>query len=324
MQNGYQNGYNNEYRAPALCANLCDLTTLTLNGSSDFYRVCELINKQAMYSDGYNHEFSGVSRIYVGSYFCDQFFLGLGDAFFRALDEFARACGIPATLVVPIFAQSTLERGISRIENLLQNYSDLFDEITVNDYGMASRMAPLCSEQNKGLNWGRLFMKEQRDPRYEETSFGCRCCSLDASRVARLKEDFPIRFIELDPFAPLIDVSPLAQSVPVALHLPHCFMSTGHICEAASATCTPEHSFRANAPCSLECCRSFSVSISKGISTGNTCYLIKSGRTVLFENPNCRVIGGDAPARIIWSPETFAFSLPEDMSYDYWEEYPWV
>ncbi len=315
-----------------LCANFCDLTSAPLNTGSDIFHLCRIVEEQAAYNRAYCNAENGatarmipqVERIYVGSYFCDRFFLALHDEFFDCIAEFCHACDLHATLVIPIFSQSTLHLGKDRIENILDAHPSLFDEVTVNDYGMAAHLSETCRAQNMAMNWGRLFMKEPRDPRYAETSQGCRSCAIDVAEIARLSESFPLGNVELDPFAPIIDVQPIAQgataqgapqAAPIALHLPHCFMSTGHICEAASATCEPNKSFRANMPCALECRRSFSVSISEGITADQMCYIMKNGRTVFFENPFCEIVSGGAPAqvaRIIWSPESFAFSLPED------------
>ncbi len=349
--------------ATLLCANFCDITSAPLNTGSDIFRLCRIVEEQAAENHAYANAYNGatarmvpqIARIYVGSYFCDRFFLALRDEFFDHVADFCHACDLSATLVVPVFSQSMLPRGTKRIASILDAHPALFDEVTVNDYGMAAHLSETCRTQNMAMNWGRLFMKEPRDPRYAETSQGCRACAIDGDEIARLTEDFPIGAVELDPFSPVIDVQSIvggapqgalasgaptqgapaqaapvsqeaatqaasmqaasAQAAPIALHLPHCFMSTGHICEAASATCAPDKSFRADMPCSLECRRSFSVSISEGITTEQTCYLMKNGRTVFFENPFCEIVSDGAPAqvaRIIWSPEDFAFSLPED------------
>ncbi len=121
-----------------------------------------------------------VERVFVGSYFCDRRFLALGDASVAAVAEFCSARGCAATLVLPIFPQSTLAAGLARAEEILTRWSGVFDEVTVNDFGAAVWARALGLR----VNWGRLFNKEARDPRYEETSLGARACALDAAALA--------------------------------------------------------------------------------------------------------------------------------------------
>ncbi len=307
--------------APAsLSINLCDLTSTPLADGGDVMHLFQTTGRQlANASLGLDVQTDNV-RGDVGSYLCDQLFLALAERLCDDLAAICRASNLAATLVVPIFAQSTLACGTERIEGLISRFPSLFDEITVNDYGMAARLADLCRSRSIAMNWGRLFMKDQRDPRHLETSYGSRPCAMDAEAAARIRESFPLGIVELDPFAPLIDTYPL-DDVPYALHLPHCFMSTGHLCEAASARRTPEHSFRANAPCARECRRSFTLTISDEQATGRSAYLLKSGRTVFFENESCRPACGPSPARVIWSPQTFACPQPEPAADDPWTQY---
>ena len=242
---------------------------------------------------------AGVERVCVGSYFCDRLFLSLGDDVFEALASFCSTWSMRATLVVPIFPQRTWMQGARRVAELLENDALPFDEMTVNDYATAERLAPLCRARGLAMNWGRLFAKALRDPRHADFAAEPRSCEIDAEAVADLRERYPLGLVELDPFAPAIDCSPLAGA-PFALHLPHCFATTGHICEAASTARPASESFRADAACGHECTRSFTLSLDEPSGS----WFVKHGRTVYFENPGCTTTGA-RPARILWSAADF-------------------
>ena len=243
---------------------------------------------------------TGIDRVYVGSYFCDRAFLMLADAHFEALADFAAAYDVAATLVVPIFAQATLAAGSRRVEELLSSGPCRFDEVTVNDYATAEQLAPMCRDAGIAMNWGRLLAKQLRDPRHIDFACTARTCEIDAEEAAQLASRYPLGLIELDPFAPCIDVSPLAGT-PFALHAPRSFATTGHICEAASAPRELADSFRADAPCTRECARTFTSCF----DDAHGVWFTKHGRSVYFENAGCVTCGGQ-PARIVYSAADFS------------------
>ncbi len=280
------------------CANMCDVADYC-EPSFDASALCDHVLAQT--------GFSRIDRVYVGSYFCDRLFLALSDA---ALSGIARVCrerAMHATLVLPIFSQAALSRGVDRADAILAGHRGLFDEVVVNDIGMARHAARRYERFGVGCGFGRLLSRDARDPRYWATTEGMRPCGMDAGAVRDLCPNAPIASVELDPFAPLIDASPLA-GLPVALHLPHCFMSTGHICEAASVGKPVSRRYRPDAACARECMEAYTLTESAGWETmPETCFA-KMGRTVYFENPSCIVAGGRA-SRIIWSPSDFRCGL---------------
>ncbi|MFR1640357.1 MAG: hypothetical protein ACLSVD_15075 [Eggerthellaceae bacterium] len=106
-----------------------------------------------------------VRRLYVGSYFCGQYFLRQSDALWREAFSLCRRERIPATLVVPVFSQSDLARGCGLVDRLVHDYGDVLDEITANDVGM---LAFAAGRYGRSVNVGRLLSKEPRDPRYPD------------------------------------------------------------------------------------------------------------------------------------------------------------
>lgn len=280
--------------APERCASICDVAGPDLR-ALDLPALLDRVCGQA--------GFAGIDRIYAGSYFCDRFFLALPDALFDRLAAFCAAHDVCATLVVPIFSQANLVRGCDRVESLLKAHPILFDEVTVNDAGAARRSRDWCARFGVRCNAGRLFSRDPRDPRYRETSEGVRACRADERDARDAVAGAPLGVVEIDPFAPVIDVSSL-EGASVALHLPHCFMSTGRICEAASTGRAMTRRYRPNAPCALECLDAYTLTVSEGWETmPETCFA-KMGRTVFFENPSCAVVGGDV-ARVVWTPSDF-------------------
>lgn len=307
-------------RGPSAALNLADVAgTATL--AHDPQAVLDGILARACAQSG----FAAFDRVYAGSYFCDRFFLALDDAFFAEVGRFARRHGMRATLAIPIFGQATWARGTARVEELLSPGADdascPFDEAVVNDPACAERTGALldrigradASRPRPRLVLGRLMAKSARDPRYGDPR-DVRPCPLDARQVSVARAAWHPALVELDPFAPVIDAAPLEGALPVALHLPHSAMSTGHICEAAATARPAGHKFRPGAPCRRECLHGVDVYEAERFATGEAVYLTRQGRTVFFENPGCRIVGTPV-ARVVWTPDDFLCPLaPEDAS----------
>ena len=64
------------------------------------------------------------SRIYVGSYFCSQFFLAFQ---FDNLIKFAKDWNLKLTLVLPIFSEKDLKLAKKKIIKILQNSKSVID-----------------------------------------------------------------------------------------------------------------------------------------------------------------------------------------------------
>lgn len=311
-------------RGPSAALNLADVAgTATLaHGPRGPQAVLDDILARACAQSG----FAAFDRVYAGSYFCDRFFLALDDAFFAEVGRFARRHGMRATLVLPILGQATWVRGTARVEGLLSPGTDgapcTFDEVVANDPACAQRTGALldrigragaaaASRPHPRLVLGRLMAKSARDPRYGGPC-DVRPCPLDARQASVARAAWHPALMELDPFAPVIDASSLEGALPVALHLPHGAMSTGHICEAASSTLPVGCKFRPSAPCRRECLSGIDVYAAERFATGETVYLTRQGRTVFFENPGCRVVGAPV-ARVVWTPDDFLCPLaPEN------------
>jgi hypothetical protein len=178
-------------------------------------------------------------RIYVGSYFCQNYFCGGAEEIIAS----AVRRGLKITIVVPVF--SDLKSGWQTAEKLLAEA----DEICVNDYGALERAKNLGRE----IVLGRLFFKESRDPRYPEIknlSF-----TLNAGAL-KLIEDYGIKRIEIDGAENFFIPDKFKKPVEIASHFPLAYITYGQICLFASINRECEKKFRSRVPCAFQCMRS--------------------------------------------------------------------
>lgn len=304
---------------PALALNLSDVgheKNLAANDPEEFRRRISSLCNDACARFGCQP----IERIYVGSYFCDRFFLSLNRPFYECIMAFCREYSLGLTLVVPVFGQSTLKAGRKRLETLLtlqDEYGFLIDEAVANDPAMALYLSEVSDQRATGdktsaplrLSLGRMMAKSPRDPRYSVMEESAQPFALDATNATSLVNRFGYELAECDPTTPLVDAAPLRGVLPLALHLPHCFMTTGHICHPASTNRPLEQKFRADAPCHQECLSGVQVYEHRNQDDDRPLWLTRLGRTIFFENPGC-VIKGQEPARIIWTPADFICGTP--------------
>lgn len=237
--------------------------------------------------------YHSVERLYVGSNFCEQYFLRQPERLWREAFALCRREGISATLVLPVFSQKDLAAGKDRIAALLRRYGGDIDEITANDPGMVDFS---FTHLDRPLNAGRLLMKVARDPRPLRLA-EARCDVGVPTIVTELFKNQKLRGIELDPTHAELDLSELSGLAPhlsVGVHTPYCVLSTGAICELAGARRPVHERFRPNAPCKLECSR---CSITYELACDVR--LLKFGRTVYFPNQGCIVREGEGVRMIV-------------------------
>ncbi len=259
------------------CINMCDIFhTINENQFVDFMN--NLIEKLQKKPD----------RIYMGSYFCSQYFLKFNG--FLQIIEYCRINNLYITLVIPVLNQKDLKNGKKRIEDICQQAGNIIDEITVNDIGMFRYFL----KQDYQINLGRLFFKTPRDCRVNDYNNSTVVPELISNLDLEFWRKENINGIELDPTNKNIDISMLADdTLTVGLHTPYCYMTTGHICKFASIHKDIEYKFRPNLTCQLEC-----MHISEIYNGHNNLGEINStieryGRTLFFRNDPINVIGKD-------------------------------
>lgn len=230
------------------------------------------------------------TRIYIGSYFCDELFLKIDYNNVRnLLDKISNTYKV--TLVIPIFCQGNLKKGKEVVHYLIEYYHDIIDEITVNDYGSLSMIHQFynADKQNNRLkiNMGRLFFKDYREPRYEEY-FERNWKPKSFSFILKSTiEKYNINEIEIDVTHKSINLSESPNCI-IGLHTPYTYMTTGKICEFASMYRLVQKKFRPNADCSKECLKSV---LEYDVDDNRKWFRV--GRTIYFENNSIRISNFD-------------------------------
>jgi len=250
-----------------MCLNLCDLldrTDLLNDNIQKLIHLPELVDAQ---------------RIYIGSYFCSKYFLGID--FAEELKCFLKEHPKKITLVVPISSEKDLLATKKQLQQLLNKLP--VDEVTVNDVGMLTSIHKSCSIR---LNLGRLFFKDARDIRlpefYKQTIHPA---ALDL--LNNYFTNYPIGFAEFDPISSVLDLQTNSE-IGLALHEPFGYLTTGNICKYSSIGKSITQKFRPNATCNRQCQGIFEVSMSKT----NDYTLYRIGRAVYFETERPQTVNG--------------------------------
>lgn len=125
------------------------------------------------------------NRLYLGSYYCDHYFTQTRIEEYMDILRFSRDHDLRTTVVIPPVFQANYDAVCSLAMELLNAKEGTVDEVTVNDWGMASVISELTSVK---LNAGRLLQKDNRDPRYADF--------FDAAYVSRSFSNFYTDFFQ--------------------------------------------------------------------------------------------------------------------------------
>lgn len=269
------------------CINLCDIFSMNAREEYIEMSIAKIENMTK----------KKIKRIYLGSYFCDRFFLNFRG--YHDLLQYCKVKKIHATLVVPVFSQNTLCRGKKRISEICECLEGVIDEVTVNDLGM------LCHIKNLNkyrVNLGRLFFKNPRDCRVPEYTDSI----ISPGFLSKLNQEIwkkqLINCIELDPTNRILDVSEIKSlDVKIALHSPFCYMTTGKICKFASIHKDIDKKFRPNVNCQMECMSISDTYTGHVVPTNCDPIIYRIGRTLLFENNESEIVGNNLE-RLIYFP----------------------
>lgn len=269
------------------CINLCDIFSMNAREEYIEMSIAKIENMTK----------KKIKRIYLGSYFCDRFFLNFKG--YHDLLQYCKVKKIHATLVVPVFSQNTLCKGKKRISEICECLEGVIDEVTVNDLGM------LCHIKNLNkyrVNLGRLFFKNPRDCRVPEYTDSI----ISPGFLSKLNQEIwkkqLINCIELDPTNRILDVSEIKSlDVEIALHSPFCYMTTGKICKFASIHKDIDKKFRPNVNCQMECMSISDTYTGHVVPTNCDPIIYRIGRTLLFENNESEIVGKNLE-RLIYFP----------------------
>lgn len=267
------------------CLNLCEILPYLQKR-----RNIEEILKDA----AWEAKFQKVERVYVGSSFCGKYFLQQSDKILKNLVSICRDKDMKATLVVPVFSEGDLKDGKRRMEQILQLGTDIFDEITGNDIGVLSYIK---DKYSLAFNVGRLFMKDYRDPRYEEYFHTPWKPKMFTEYFKCLVKEYNIRGIEFDMTHKNMDFSQLPEDITVGIHTPYTYQTVGRICEYASVDKEIAKKYRPNDNCHTNCAENLTKYL---VSDGNIEY-VRFGRAVYFKHPGYELHNLDK-YRLIYFP----------------------
>lgn len=261
------------------CLNFCELLPYLkakYKNASEFYR-------EALQLAGY----TSCERIYIGSSFCGKYFLAQTKAQIEEIVELCKNENLKITLELPTFSEGDLENGKRKIKEILESANSILDEITVNDFGMLTYLKnENCA---KSINLGRLFMKDYRDPRYEEYFKQVLTPKIFTNYFKKIVKEYEIKCFEFDVTHQIVDYQEANGLVEVAIHVPYCYQTVGRICEYASIHKPLEKKFRANMPCDISCAEN---RVTYHVEDGNIDY-VRYGRTVYFKHPGYEIRGID-------------------------------
>ena len=265
---------------PELCVNLCEIASPGVSANE----LEELMAKVCAEAG-----FPYCERIYVGSYFCDNYFCALDANFHEAVRKLCRRHDLRATLIVPVFGQARLDEGEQLVDDALDRFGDVYDEVAANDI---ARFLDLNARHEQRLGLGRLFSKVMRDARVDQLIGGVALPELSAEArecidALHARGNAPV--IELDPTASTVDASRIVETAPdatIAMHLPYCYATTGRNCTVASMAKPVEAKFHLGRPCELQC-----LDMRQTWRTCEGTPYVKHGRTFFFENPDCAIAG---------------------------------
>ena len=225
-----------------------------------------------------------LDEIYLGSYFCEKYFLHIGDDIFSKVKDLCHLRGIKLSLVIPMASEKDLQRVKDRIDYVVELLSSHISSLVINDFGMLEYVSQRYSFP---ITLGRLLYKQSRDIRYEVFRDGAFTCEVCSAQFHQLIKDYPIKAIELDDIrANTVIENKFGYGVYV--HSPLVYSSTGMVCEYASAGVPNTKRFRPNSPCAHQCskyCTSYvGVNQKQYFKLGRTVYYPGDMRAAMAEN----------------------------------------
>lgn len=207
--------------------------------------------------------------IYIGSYFCDRYFLNTPEETWRVCLYHINNMSRKAVLVIPIPGQNLLKNILDKVEKLVDTGN--ISELVVNDPGMLRWCGKMFPEMD--IWSGRLMSKEIRDPRYNmEFQIPDR---YELCRDGTLY-GITVKGVESDPVFPLR--VKLSDHCQLGVHTPYAFISASRYCEIGSIGQSLAKKFRLDTKCGRQCIDCGLIYKNRGIT------FYKSGRAVLTDS----------------------------------------
>lgn len=214
-----------------------------------------------------------IDEIYIGSYFCEKYFLHIEDEIFTKINAFCESNDIKVSLVIPMSSEKDLKNVKEKIDFAVRLFSSKISALTINDFGMLE----YASRNYKfPIALGRLLFKQSRDIRYDTFRDDIPPYEICSLHLHNLIKDYPIKAIELDDVRSNTVLSN-QFGYEVYVHSPVVYMSVGMVCEYASAGLANSKKFRPNNTCAHQCSKYCTEYI--GV---NAKRFYKHGRTIYY------------------------------------------
>ena len=214
-----------------------------------------------------------IDEIFIGSYFCEKYFLHLTKDIVVKIMDLCRTIGCKFSLVVPMSSEKDLQRVKDNIATIVQVLSTNVSSIVVNDFGM---MEYIARKYAYPIVFGRLLYKQLRDSRYETLKDENPPYEICSQQLHNLIKEYPIKAFELDAVGKNAIIHN-SFGYEVYAHSPMVYMSTGMVCEYASAGLSNTDKFRPNVSCAHQCSRYCTEYVG-----ANNKHFYKFGRTIYY------------------------------------------
>ena len=255
--------------------------------------LCDILWNYEGISQIENVKPENCQRIYVGSYFCQNYLLSLREYPMAELYQWCRQQDVQITLVVPICSQVRLRECKSLIRELCRE-NPLIDEICINDVGMLDYVSANFEQK---IFLGRLFMKEQRDPRNSRLRFDGHAVECLDAMISQLMLQYEIAGIEYDKIYHYMKFPEKLSSYIVGIHTPYAYITTGRMCMYAGMHKQDALQFEADAGCQMECRKK------RICFTSPNGFFMKIGRTVYYPSVPCDYEFSGCIREIYWPCE---------------------
>lgn len=234
-----------------------------------------------------------IDRLYLGSYYCCNYFLQSQTEILEEILDFAKKSNRKVTLVVPPVFEKDFDRVCTKALRLIECYAQVIDELTINDFGALEFFS---KNVNVKINYGRTMAKDSRDIRYEDFFQSTSTPRVFEPFYEKLLSSYQVGCVELDCTHATIKIPEHKESLSVAVHIPYCYASIGSICEFAAVHRDGYNKFLYAGSCRCEC----NNMMIQCTYEENYNYL-RLGRSVQYENSSC-IIDATQPYRVIYTP----------------------
>lgn len=237
---------------------------------------------------------TGADRFYIGSYFCEKYFLQSTGRARNEIFQYAAEHHCSISIVVPVPSDRWAARVKEILADLIQEQPSI-DEVVINDFAMLSFVNELRTSANHPfrITAGRLFFKNYRDPRYKEQQQGRTVCFFPQTLYGKVDA------AELDLCSVEMDVSSFPEDIELHYHYPFTYVTCTQYCEFASGAAPEQEKFRTQMRCGLKCMEAVIW------NDADRAWLLHLGKGVYARNPEALDSSRPADRFIYWPLNEF-------------------